>query len=70
MIKWEHCDVDSYYRLTIEDFNSPEVHTADLCLKCIKVEASKAIGDFPAIKSLKIEPLFSTLTASVSNDML
>ena len=70
MIKWEHCDVDSYYRLTIENFNSADIHTADLCLKCIKVEASKAIEDFPAIKSLKIEPLFSTLTASVSNDML
>ena len=70
MIKFEHCDVNSYYRLTIEDFNSADIHTADLCLKCIKVEASKAIGDFPAIKSLKIEPLFSTITASVSNDML
>ena len=70
MIKCDHCDVDSYYRLTIEDFNSAEVHTADLCLKCIKIEASKAIGDFPAIKSLKIEPLFSTLTASIPNDML
>ena len=57
-------------RLTIENFNSADIHTADLCLKCIKVEASKAIEDFPAIKSLKIEPLFSTLTASVSNDML
>jgi hypothetical protein len=65
MIKCEHCDVDAYYRLTIEDFNSAEVHTADLCIKCIKIEASKAISDFPAIKSLKIEPLFSTLTASI-----
>ena len=70
MIKCEHCVVDSYYRLTIENFNSADIYTADLCLKCIKVEASKAIEDFPAIKSLKIEPLFSTLTASVSNDML
>jgi hypothetical protein len=70
MIKCEHCDVDAYYRLTIEDFNSAGVHTADLCLKCIKIEASKAIGDFPAIKSIKIEPLFSTLTATISDDML
>src|SRR5215207_2293002 len=73
MIKCEHCDVDdvdAYYRLTIEDFNSAEVHTADLCIKCIKIEASKAISDFPALKSLKIEPLFSTLTASIPNDML
>ena len=65
MIKCEHCDVDAYYRLTIEDFNSAEVHTADLCIKCIKIEALKAIGDFPAIKYLKIEPLLSTLTASI-----
>ena len=65
MIKCEHCDVDAYYRLSIEDFNSAEVHTTDLCIKCIKIEALKAIGDFPAIKFLKIEPLFSTLKASI-----
>jgi hypothetical protein len=65
MIKCEHCDVDAYYRLSIEDFNSAEVHTADLCIKCIKIEASKAISDFPAIKSLKIEPLFFILTPSI-----
>jgi hypothetical protein len=65
MIKCEHCDVDTYYRLSIEDFNSAEVHIADLCIKCIKIEALKAISDFPAIKSLKIEPIFSTLTASI-----
>jgi hypothetical protein len=70
MIKYKHCDVDAYHGLTIEDFNSAEVHTADLCLKCIKIEALKAIGDFPTIKSLKIEPLLSTLTASIPNDML
>ncbi len=70
MIKCEHCDVDSYYRLTIEDFNSAEVYSADLCIKCIKIEALKAIDDFPAIRSLKIEPLFSTLTASFPNDTL
>ena len=64
MIKCEHCDVDAYYRLTIEDFNSAEADRADLCIKCIKIEALKAIGDFPAIKSLKVEPLFSTLTSS------
>ena len=65
MIKCTHCDVDAYYRLTIEDFNSAETYSADLCIKCIKIEASKAIDDFPATKSLKIEPLFSTLTASI-----
>lgn len=64
MIKCEHCDVDAYYRLTIEDFNSAEAERADLCIKCIKIEALKAISDIPAIKSLKVEPLFSTLTAS------
>jgi hypothetical protein len=65
MIKCKHCDVDAYYRLTLEDFNSAEKYSADLCIKCIKIEASKAIGDFPATKSLKIDPLFSILTASV-----
>ena len=65
MIECKHCDVDAYYRLTIEDFNSAERYCVDLCIKCIKIEASKVIGDFPAIKYLKIEPLSSTLTASV-----
>ena len=65
LIKCKHCDVDAYYRLAIEDFNSAETYSADLCIKCIKIEASKAIDDFPATKSLKIEPLFSTLTASI-----
>jgi hypothetical protein len=55
MIKCEHCDVDAYYRLTVEDFNSA---------KCIGIEAAKAIDDFPSTKSLKIEPLLSTLAAS------
>jgi hypothetical protein len=64
MIKCEHCEVDAYYRLTIEDFNSAEVYSADLCIKCIRIEAAKAIDDLPATKSLKIEPLLSTLTAS------
>jgi hypothetical protein len=65
MMKCEHCDVDAYYRLTIEDLNSAEKYSADLCIKCIKIEASKAVSDFPTTKSLKIKPLFSTLTASV-----
>ena len=65
MIRCKHCDVDAYYRLTIEDFNSAEVYGADLCIKCIRIEATKAIGDFPATKSLKIEPLLSTLTSTV-----
>ena len=64
MIKCKHCDMEAYYRLTIEDFNSAEVYSADLCIKCIRIKATKAIDDFPAIKSLKIEPLLFTLTAS------
>ena len=64
MIKCEHCDVDAYYRLTVEDFNSAEVYSTDLCIKCIRIEAAKAIDDFPSTRSLKIEPLLSTLTAS------
>jgi hypothetical protein len=67
VMKCEHCDVDAYYRLTVEDFNSAEAYNVDLCIKCVKVEASKAIEDFPATRSLKIEPLFSTLKASVPN---
>ena len=64
MIKCEHCDVDAYYRLVIEDFNNAEVYSADLCIKCVRIEALKAIEDFPATRSLKIEPLFSILQAS------
>jgi hypothetical protein len=33
----------------------------------IKIEESKAIGDFPVTKSLKISPLLSALAGSVSN---
>ena len=65
MIKCKHCDVDAYYRLTIEDFNSAETYSDDLCIKCIRINASKAIDNFPATKSLKIEPLFSTITTSI-----
>jgi len=67
MIKCDHCDVDAHYRLSIEDFNSAEVYSADLCIKCIKIDESKAIGDFPVTKSLKISPLLSALSGSVSN---
>jgi hypothetical protein len=67
MIKCEHCDADAHYRLSIEDFNSAEVYSSDLCIKCIEIEESKTVGDFPVTKSLKIEPLFSALAGSVSN---
>ena len=64
IVKCEHCDVDAYYRLTIEDFNSAEAYSVDLCIKCVRIEALKAIEDFPATRSLRIEPLCSTLQAS------
>ena len=64
IVKCEHCDVDAYYRLTIEDFNSAEAYSVDLCIKCVRIEALKAIEDFPATRFLKIEPLCSTLQAS------
>jgi hypothetical protein len=57
MIKCEHCDVDAHYRLSIEDFNSAEVYSANLCIKCIEIEESKSDGDLPVTKSLKIQPL-------------
>jgi hypothetical protein len=61
MTKCEHCDVDADYRLSIEDFNSAQVYSADLCIKCIEIEESKSVGDFSVTKSLKIEPLVSAL---------
>ena len=67
MIKCKHCDVDAYYRISIEDFNSVDSYSADLCLKCIRAEALRAIRDLPTTKSLKIEPLFSVITPSISS---
>lgn len=61
MIKCEQCDVDAHYRLSIEDFNSAEVYSADLCMKCIQIEESKTAHEFPVTKSFKIEPLVSAL---------
>ena len=57
IVKCDHCDVEAYYRFIIEDFNNVDSRYAELCLKCIKAEAWKVIGDFPATKFLKIEPL-------------
>jgi hypothetical protein len=68
MTKCEHCDVDAHYKLSIEDINSSEVYSVDLCVKCIEIEESKAVGNFPVTKSLKIEPLPATLAGSVSNN--
>jgi len=64
MKKCKHCDVDAYYRLTIEDFNKADSYDVDLCIKCIKSEGKKVIDDFPSIKSLRIEPLFSVHSAA------
>jgi hypothetical protein len=69
MIKCVHCDVDAYYRLTIEEFNKADSYSLDLCIKCIRIEAKKIIDDIPAIKSLKIEPVLSvsaTTTAAIN----
>ena len=59
MTKCEHCDLDAHYRLSIEDFNSAETYSADLCIKCIEIEESKTVGNFTVTKSFKIEPLVS-----------
>jgi hypothetical protein len=66
IVKCDHCDVEAYYRFIIEDFNSVDSHSAELCLKCIKAEARKAIGDFPATKFLIIEPLSFRQSDSIS----
>lgn len=56
-VQWcKHCDVDAYYTLSIEDFNSDDISVIELCLKCAKKELTKIIDDFPSIKALKMEP--------------
>jgi hypothetical protein len=59
----KHCDVNAYYKVTIEDFNISEPWCLDLCIKCIKDEIKKIVENFPAIKSLKIEPLLPSVIA-------
>jgi hypothetical protein len=61
MIQCEHCNVDAYYNLTIEDFNNAESVCTSLCMKCAKMEMKRIIDSFPAVKSLKIEPILSPL---------
>jgi hypothetical protein len=70
MIKCVHCDVDAYYRLTIEDFNKADSYSLDLCIKCIKIEVKKIIDDIPAIKSLKIEPVLSVSATTTAAAIL
>jgi len=57
-----HCDVDAYYTLSIEDFNSDDISVIELCLKCAKRELTKIIDDFPSIKALKMEPAYVTMS--------
>ena len=61
MIRCEHCDVDAYYSLTIEGFNDTESVCTSLCIKCVKIGMKKIIDNFPAVKSLKIEPILNPL---------
>jgi hypothetical protein len=64
MIRCEHCDVDAYYNLTVEDFNDAESVRSSLCMKCVKIEMKKIIDRFPTVKSLKIEPIIHPLLKS------
>jgi hypothetical protein len=64
IMKCAHCDVDAYYRLTVDDFNQSRPYEVELCIKCIKTESKKIIEEFPAIKSLRVEPVLSVLTAT------
>ena len=61
MLRCEHCDVTAYYKMTTEDFNETELVCTNLCIKCVKMETKKIIDNFPAVKSLKIEPCVITL---------
>ena len=56
MVQCEHCDVDAYYNMTIEDFNDAQTVSNSLCVKCVRIEMKNIIDRFPAVKSLKIEP--------------
>ena len=64
MVMCEHCDVDAYYNMTIEDFNDAQSVSTNLCVKCVKMEMKKIIDNFPAVKSLKIEPTLHPLLES------
>jgi hypothetical protein len=54
--KCEHCDIDAYYKLDVEYFYS-EHNTMNLCIECVRTESKKMIDDFPAIRSMKVEPI-------------
>ena len=57
VLKCEQCDVDAYYKLSSEYFNDSEISTMYLCIKCVKTESKKVVDDFPATRSLKVEPI-------------
>ena len=67
MIRCEHCDVDAYYNLSIEDFNDAESVCSNLCMKCVKIEMNNIIDRFPTVRSLKIEPIIHPLLNSLSS---
>lgn len=52
----KHCDVDAYYTLSVEDFNSDDLSVIELCLKCAKKELTKIIDDLLSVKAFKMEP--------------
>ena len=64
----KHCNVDAYYKLATEYFNDSEMLTKYLCIKCVKIETKKVVDDFPAIRSLKVEPMMhpAILTRSIA----
>jgi hypothetical protein len=57
VLRCRHCNVDAYYTISIEDFNSDDLSVIELCLKCAKKELMKIIDDFPSIKAFKMEPV-------------
>lgn len=57
IFKCKHCNANAYYKLNTEYFNDPEMLTTYLCIKCVKIEGKKAVDDFPAVRSLKVEPI-------------
>ena len=48
--------MDAYYKLDVEYFYSENMKMY-LCIKCVRTESKKLIDDFPAIRSLKVEPI-------------
>jgi hypothetical protein len=66
IMKCAHCDIDAYYRLTVDEFNQSGPYKVYLCIKCIRTETEKTIEEFPGIKSLRIEPVLSALITTIT----